>query len=227
MEWMRPRLPMLALTASTILVAGCGHDGAAPQVSDFHAPAPATWKVTAHPLGRGAFERGNVAFGPDGLALTLPGGTLNGGELQSVGRTGDGTYTARLRSAGVPGSISAFFLYRHDYATDSSDELDFEIPAGPPHQAILTVWRRGIKTPVAQRKAPLPFDPAAGLHDYAFVRQGRDVTFTVDGRALFRSAKAPDNPLHTIFNAWYPDWQQPATPPQQGTMTVSRFTYAP
>jgi len=217
---------MLALTASTALFAGCGHDAPAPQVSDFHAPAPATWKVTAHPLGRGAFVPSNVGFGPSGLTLRLPGGSLDGGELQSVGTTGNGTYTARLRSAGVPGSISAFFLYLHDFATDSSDELDFEIPAGPPHQVLLTVWRRGIKTPVAQRRATLPFDPAAAEHEYAFVRDGTDVTFTADGRELFRSAAAPGNALHTIFNAWYPDWQQPATPPREGTMTVSRFTFA-
>lgn len=223
---MRPCHLLLALATLPLTLAACGGSSPAPQVSTFHTPTPKTWRVTSHPLGRGAFVPANVSFGPAGLSLRLPAGTLDGGEVQSVGRTGDGTYTARLRAAAGPGSISAFFLYQHDYATDSSDELDFEIPVATPPQVILTVWRRGIKVPVAQRKAPLSFDPAAGLHDYAFVRKGSHVSFTVDGATLFQSDKAPDNDLHTIFNAWYPTWQTPSTPPQEGTMNVARFTFA-
>jgi hypothetical protein len=44
--------------------------------------------------------------------------------------------------AAAPGALSAFFLYLHDFETDSSDEIDIELPAGEPHRAILTVWRR-------------------------------------------------------------------------------------
>lgn len=215
---------------SALLLGGCGGGGPAappPQVSTFRTPQPARWTPTAHPLGRGAFRAVNVTFSPAGLLLTLPAGTLDGGELRARRPVGPGTFTARLRSAGSPGSISAFFLYRHDVATDSSDELDVEIPGGAPHHVLLTVWRRGVRTPVDQRDLPLDFDPAAGLHDYAFARTGTDVRFTVDGREVFRSARAPDVAMTPMFNAWYPTWQTPADPPQGGQMLVDRYTAQP
>jgi Glycosyl hydrolases family 16 len=222
---MRLWASLLCLAAVAAAVGACGKDRPKPDVSTFRHPDAAQWRITAHPLGRGAFVPRNVAFGPTGLTLRLPAGTLDGGELQSKPFRGDGTLTTRMKSAGVPGSISAFFLYKHDYTTDSSDELDFEIPAGPPYTVLLTVWRRGIKVPVAQRKLPVAFNPAAALHDYAFERDGHDVTFLIDGKKVFSSAKAPDDALRPIFNAWYPEWQQPATPPREGTMTVDRFSF--
>jgi beta-glucanase (GH16 family) len=209
------------------LLAGCGDEPVKTSVSTFRAPQ-AQWMVSSHPLGRGTFEPHNVTYTRDGLLLTLPQGTLNGGELQSRTFTGPGVSSARMRSATSPGSISAFFLYRHDFKTDSSDELDFEIPGGAPNRVILSVWRRGIKKPVDQKTQPLTFDPAAGLHDYAFDRR-RDgtVRFLIDGREVFRSAKAPTNSLKPIFNAWYPTWQDPTQPPAGGQMLVTRYAFTP
>jgi beta-glucanase (GH16 family) len=181
-----------------------------------------------HPLGRGRFEARNVRFGPDGLTLTMPQGSLDGGELQSRSLLGSGTYRARLRASAAQGSISAFFLYLHDTGTDTSDELDFEIPAvpvGEHNRVIVTVWRIGSSTPVAQRIVPLGFDPAAALHDYEMERDGGAVVFRVDGREVFRSDRAPTQPLRPIFNAWYPTWQDPTVPPAPGQMTVDRFAF--
>jgi beta-glucanase (GH16 family) len=210
-----------------ILIAGCGSSSPPAQVSRFRAPEPARWVVTDHPLGRGELQAANVRFGRERLVLSLPQGTTNGGELQARRFAGDGEFTARLRSATSPGSISAFFLYRHDFATDSSDELDFEIPGGMPHRVIVTVWQRGKKVPVAQRTVPLGFDPAAGLHDYAFKRDGTKATFQVDGNEIFRSQQAPTATLKPIFNAWYPTWQDPTVPPAGGQMVVDRYAFTP
>jgi beta-glucanase (GH16 family) len=181
--------------------------------------------VTSHPLGRGAFLPANVGFGPAGLTLRMPQGTLNGGELQGRQARGAGTSTARMRTSSSPGSISAFFLYRQDLATDSSDELDFEIPGGPPHRAILTVWQRGRHVPTAQRTVSLDFDPSAAEHEYRFVRDGAKVTFVIDGRTRFAYAHAPSVALPPVFNAWYPTWQDPTQPPAGGVMRVSRYTF--
>jgi beta-glucanase (GH16 family) len=216
-----------ALPVAAVLAAGCGDTPPPTKVSTFRTPEPTRWVVTSHPLGRGTFQTANVAFGRGGLALSLPQGTLNGGELQAKGFEASGTSSARMRSATSPGSISAFFLYRHDFKTDSSDELDFEIPGGQPNRVLLTVWRRGIKTPVAQKTVPLPFDPAAGMHDYAFVRKDASVKFLIDGREVFSSAKAPSNALKPIFNAWYPTWQDPTVPPAGGRMAVQRYAFTP
>jgi endo-1,3-1,4-beta-glycanase ExoK len=213
-----------------VVVAGCGSSPPPPQVSTFRAPEPARWKVTDHPLGRGELQRANVSFGRDGLTLALPQGTTNGGELQATGFKGDGRFAARLRAATSPGSISAFFLYRHDFATDSSDELDFEIPGvipGVPKTVIVTVWQKGKKIPVAQKHVPLGFDPTAGFHDYEFKRDGTHVAFLVDGKQVFTSDKAPTSTLRPIFNAWYPTWQDPTVPPAGGRMVVSRYAFTP
>jgi hypothetical protein len=218
-------LPLCLAAVAT--VAGCGGGGGdAPTTSSsrFTAPAPTQWRVSTHPLGRGTFKPVNVTFTPGGLLLTLPAGTLDGGELQATAGVEDGTFTARMRTAGSPGSISAFFLLKQDAKTDSSDELDFEIPGGTPHRVLLTVWRKGVKTPAAQRIVPLAFDPAAGFHDYRFVRDGTHVTFTIDGGPRFTYAKAPDVSLLPVFNAWYPTWQTPATPPQGGQVAVRSYT---
>jgi len=219
------RLLALAACCAGLAACGGGADGPAAETSDFRAPEPGAWRVSVHPLGRGRFQAANVGFGPSGLVLRLPAGTLDGGELQARELRGDGTFRARLRASGAPGSLSAFFLYLHDRATDSSDELDFEIPAGAPHRAIVTVWRIGTKTPADQRTVPLAFDPAAALHDYAFVREGGDVRFEIDGREVFRSAKAPTARLRPIFNAWYPTWLEPAVPPAAGEMVVDRYAF--
>jgi hypothetical protein len=207
------------------LVACGGADRPQSATTAFGRADAADWTISTHPLGRGRFAARNVSFGPQGLRLVLPRGSLDGGEVQSRTLVGSGTAAARMRTASAQGSISAFFLYVHDAATDSSDELDFEVPAGAPFRVIVTVWRIGRKTPVDQRTVPLDFDPAAGLHDYAMHRDGSTVTFTVDGTEVFRSARAPTQDLRPIFNLWYPTWQDPTVPPAPGEMTVARFSH--
>jgi hypothetical protein len=190
-------------------------------------PDPEQWEIGDHPLGRSALRPHNVAFGPAGVTLALPAGTTDGAEIRGVEYRGDGTFTARLRSAGAPGSISAFFLYRHDPQTDTSDELDFEIPGGEPHRLLVTVWKLGIKEPVAQAEIPLEFDPAAEMHDYEFRRAGAEARFLVDGDEVFLCGDAPGATLQPYFNVWYPKWLEPASPPIGGELEVERFDFVP
>jgi Glycosyl hydrolases family 16 len=137
----------------------------------------------------------------------LPSGTLDGGEVRHRRPRGDGHFRARLQASAAPGSLSAFFLYLHDFDTDSSDELDVELPAGEPHRALLTVWRRGGHEPADQRIVELDFDPSAALHAYEIVREpGGTVHLAIDGATAFTSRVAPAARLHLMFNAWYPDW---------------------
>jgi beta-glucanase (GH16 family) len=219
------RALVLAGCCGGLAACGGGGSSATTETSTFRRPDPAAWRVSVHPLGRGAFQAANVRFGPGGLSLLLPPGTFDGGEVQATELRGDGRYTTRMRASAAPGSLSAFFLYLHDDATDSSDELDFEIPAGQPHRAILTVWRAGTKTPIEQRTVALDFDPSAALHDYAFVRDGGEVRFEIDGREVFRSSKAPTAALRPIFNAWYPTWLEPSVPTAAGEMVVDRYAF--
>jgi beta-glucanase (GH16 family) len=218
----------ILLLACAVGLAACGETpGPSGETATFRRADPGAWRVSSHALGRGRFDPRNVRFGPTGLTLVLPRGSLDGGELQSRTARGSGTYSARMRTAAAQGSLSAFFLYLYDRETDSSDELDFEVPAGQPYRVIVTVWRIGVKTPAAQRTVPLAFDPAAALHDYAMERDGGSVVFRVDGREVFRSDRAPTTRLRPIFNLWYPTWQDPTVPPAPGEVTVNRFAFTP
>ncbi|MBV9192940.1 MAG: glycoside hydrolase family 16 protein [Solirubrobacterales bacterium] len=158
----------------------------------------------------------------------LPAGTLDGGEVRHRRPHAEGRFRARLQAAAAPGALSAFFLYRHDFDTDTSDELDVELPAGEPHRALLTVWRRGGHEPADQRIVALGFDPAEAPHTYEIVREaaGR-VRFAIDGATAFASAAGPVSRLHPMFNAWYPDWLPRGGPTRGGFMRVVRYESAP
>lgn len=195
-------------------------------VASFRRPDPG-WEAGVHALGRGCFDAANVGHGAGGLTLALPAGRTDGAELRSRRLQGDGVSAARLRSAGVPGSISAFFLYLHDAGTDTSDELDVEIPGDAPHRVLLTVWRRGEREPVAQRVAAVGFDPAGAFHDYEIERAGARVAFRIDGVQVFACDDAPAGPLRPMFNAWYPTWMTPPDPPAAGALSVSRHAFSP
>ncbi len=167
-------------------------------------------------------------FGPAGLTLVLPSGTLDGGEVRFERPRGDGRFRARLQASRAPGSLSAFFLYLHDFDTDSSDELDVELPADAPHRALLTVWRRGGHEPADQRIVELGFDPAERLHDYEIERgpDGR-VRFAIDGDTAFTSDAGPAGGLHPMFNAWYPDWLPGDRGSPGGFMRVVLYEFVP
>jgi licheninase len=197
------------------------------EVATFPAPDRTRWEPGDHPLGRGRLRPANVGYGPGGLALALPAGTLDGGELRGRRPRGEGRFRARLRATSVPGALNAFFLYLHDFDTDSSDELDVEVPAGEPHRALLTVWRRGGHEPVDQSIVALPFDPAAAEHTYEIARgPGARVRFAIDEVTAFTSTVGPVAELHPMFNAWHPDWLPRSGPSPGGFMRVSRYEFA-
>lgn len=188
----------------------------------------AGWEPGDHPLGRGHLRPANAVFGPAGLTLVLPFGTLDGGEIRHRQPRGEGSFRARLQASSALGSLSAFFLYLHDFDTDSSDELDVELPAGEPHRALLTVWRRGGHEPADQRIVELDFDPAGGLHDYEIERRpGGLVRFAIDGEPAFTAHAGPAGALHPMFNAWYPDWLPGGGPSPGGFMRVALYEFAP
>ena len=209
-----------------------------PRTHDRHYPAPISgaqlttfgahdrelWERGDHPLGRGHLRPENATLGSAGLTLSLPAGTFDGGEVRRRRASGWGCHRAHLCASAAPGSLTAFFLYRHDPSSDSSDELDVELPAGEPHRALLTVWRRGCHEPTGQRIVELPFDPAAALHSYEIVREpGGRVVFTIDDVITFASPCGPAGDLYPMFNAWYPDWLPCSGMSPSGFARVSRY----
>jgi licheninase len=170
------------------------------------------WAIGDHALGLGRFEPANVSVTDSSLALALPAGTLNGGEVRTNALWGAGTFRARMKAAPAPGSLSAFFLYAPpDYAS----EVDIEIVGS---SVMFSTYAGGGQTHTETR--PLGFDPTAAFHDYEIELTRKAVTFRVDGVALrtWRNG-VPKAPMALYVNAWFPTWLG-GLPPAATTATL-------
>ena len=169
------------------------------------------WAIGDHPLGLGRFEPANVGVAGGALTLTLPAGTLNGGEVRTNALWGAGTFRARMQAAPAAGSLSAFFLYA---PPDYQSEVDIEIVGD---SVLLSTYAGGGQTHTETR--PLGFDPAAAFHDYEIELARKAVTFRVDGVVL-RTWKngLPKAPMALYVNAWFPTWLG-GLPPAAATAT--------
>jgi beta-glucanase (GH16 family) len=168
------------------------------------------WTVGDHPLGLGRFDPANVSVADGALALTLPAGSLNGGEVRTTSTWGAGTFRARIKAAATPSSLTGFFLYS---PPDYESEVDIEIVRDT---VLLSTYARGTQTHTETRA--LGFDPTAAFHDYEIELTRHAVTFRVDGRAL-RTWKTgvPKAPMALYLNAWFPTWLAG----QSGTATAA------
>ncbi|HEX8213590.1 MAG TPA: glycoside hydrolase family 16 protein [Longimicrobium sp.] len=129
---------------------------------DFAALDTAQWRRGRHALGRGHVVPSNVTVGGGRLRLSVSSEGHRGAELRTRTRHLHGSYAVRMRSAPVPGTVTALFLYQD--VAGGNDEIDIEIVNGPPARVILATWVAGEITNRAE--FPLPFDPAAGFHEY-------------------------------------------------------------
>lgn len=187
---------------------------------DFDDPASGRWALDTHPLGRGWVRAENTAVGGGAAALTLPAGAVDGGEIRSMTKFGFGSYTARMRTPLVPGTLSAFFLY--EGGSDVADELDIEIHNDGSRRVIFTTWVAGRMTNSATHV--LPFDPAADFHDYRIDWSRREVRFVVDGVEMQRWHEGvPRNPMYVMANAWWPTWIEGPELTEARTLLVDRI----
>ena len=187
---------LLALT-TMLAVAPAAH--AAGFTDPFATLDQQRWTVGDHPLGLGRFDPANVGVTDGALALTLPAGTLDGGEVRTARTWGAGTFRARIKAAAAPSSLTGFFLYS---PPDYESEVDIEIVRDT---VLLSTYAGGAQTHTETRA--LGFDPTAAFHDYEIELTRHSVTFRVDGRAL-RTWKTgvPKAPMALYLNAWFPTW---------------------
>lgn len=165
--------------------------------------APGEWEPATHALGRGLVRAENVVLYEGAAALTLSVGSFDGAEIRSVDRVGYGVYAARMKTPRAPGTLSAFFLY--EGGSDIADELDIEIFNDGSRRVLFTTWVAGETTHTTT--LTLPFDPAAGFHEYGIVWSAREVSFVVDGAVMQRwNTGIPRNPMFVMANVWWPTW---------------------
>jgi hypothetical protein len=163
------------------------------------------WTASSHVLGRGRFDPANAVRSMDGIRLTLPAGRCDGAEVVFPDRLASGLCRAEIRAADAPGSLTALFLYE-GVPGEANDEIDIEIPGDDSRRVLLSTWRDGVQTNLAERL--LPFDPRAGSHDYAIAwRPGEEVRFVIDGIAMERwTAGIPTRPMQLRASVWRPAW---------------------
>ena len=188
-----------------------------------HPVAPG-WHAATHALGRGRFRAEGVIAHGDGFRLRLPAGSCDGAELRMDGHAGPGEYTARLRTPVAPGSLSAFFFYGN--VQRRGDEIDVEIHNDGSRAAILTAWQDGIKSHSAE--VTLPFDPAAGFHDYTMRWGRKELVFLADGQPLARwTSGYPVEPMRLMASVWWPRWLECAPLHEHRFLEIERIVLAP
>lgn len=181
--------PLLVLTRST---GGAREDSRA---------LSRRWRRGDHALGRGSVRPRNVDVSGSVLALRLADETLEGGEVVSPRRFGDGAFRARLRVPDLAGSLTGFFLYR---PPDHQSEIDVELVNSREGRVIFSSYDRGREQ---HHEARLGFDPTSEFHEYGFERAPEGVRFTVDGTAVhFLAGRVPRSRMHLHVNAWWPVW---------------------
>lgn len=192
---------VVACTVATLAVAGVALASVPNYRDDFNRFNEARWDKGNHRLGRSHLDPANVNVVKGELRLRLPANTTNGGELVSDELHGYGSYTARIKVPRAPSSITGFFLYA---APDLASEVDIEIFNDRSRRVMFTSYKDGNKVTDTIR---LPFYPTRGFHNYRFDYSPRAIKFYVDGKLkkrMFRNV--PDEPMHLLTNAWYPDW---------------------
>ncbi len=169
---------------------------------DFDSPGLGPWEATSRKLGRGRLVPENVSVEDGRLRITLPRGTLDGGEIESKERHGPGFYAARLKAPDAPSSITGFFLYN---PPDFESEVDVEIFNDPSGKILFTTYAGGQQTHTETME--LPFDPTEDFHDYAFFYDERLITFYVDGEPMKKyEGGLPQRRMKLYVNSWFPAW---------------------
>ena len=218
-------MPRLALAILVSMLALTGQaQAAAPRAftDTFDSFDSARWRAGEHQLGRSLLSAQNVAVTGGQLGLALP-AVAGGGEIKSIAGFPSGIFSARIKVADAPSSLTGFFLYA---APDYASEIDIEILNDPSGTVLFSTYAAGRQTHTETRA--LGFDPTAAFHDYEIRWLKGRVTFWVDGVNLRGWTNGvPSAPMALFANAWFPSWLaglEPATP--QATL-IDQIAYRP
>lgn len=209
--------PLFIASACVMVFAGTAR---AQEAASFYDPFDtfdsARWSVGEHNLGRSYLDPTNVSVANGELRIKHPARSYEGGEILTNELKGYGTYSARIKVANAPGSITGFFMYR---SPDYESEIDIEIFNDPSGRVMFTTYAGGRQTHT--ETTSLGFDPTAAHHEYAFDYAADSVTFYVDGvpRRTWDTG-IPQTPMHLMVNSWFPSWLDGRKPKRNVFTTV-------
>lgn len=160
------------------------------------------WIRGQHQLGRSEIDPANATVADGLLRLAVPAGKTDGGELRTRSTYGYGSYRSKIKTAGAPSSVTAFFLY---VPPDNASEIDIEIYNNPEGTVRLSTYSGGALTHTEEQV--LPFDPTLKPHEYRIDYGPGAVSFYVDG-SMIRSWSdgTPTQPMNLYLNVWFPTW---------------------
>ncbi len=189
---------------------------------DFTVFSEELWRRSSHQLGRSNLEPGNVTINNEQLEITLPAGTLDGGQIES--REYDhlyGSYQVRMKLPEAPSSITGFFLYRQP---DYYHEIDIEIVNDCSGTIWFTTYADGSVS--SHHEKILDFNPTEEFHEYRFDYYPGEVSFYVDGELLktFKEGLT-DQPMKLMINSWFPDWLDGIKPQQDAVTRIDWIKY--
>lgn len=174
------------------------------------------WTLVDRQAGRGRVVPANVGVAGGQLAVKLPAGTLQGGEIRTNAAYRFGTYRARMKIADAPSALTAFYLYgTPDYAR----EIDIELFNDSSRRIMFTTYSGGAQTNT--RTHVLPFDPRADFHVYEIDYRPGSVRFLVDGAVLQEWSKGVTRAAMNLFvTVWFPSWLEGTLPASDRTTYV-------
>lgn len=188
-----------------------------------------TWGSTAH-----QYSADNVSIQDSALVLKLnasPQGTIPvGGEVTWKAQTFKyGSFSARIKTTNIPGSVIGFFVYKDGVPGDGNlHEVDIELLTNSPQKMYYTLHHDGYSTDHTTRN--LPWLPSDAYHDYRMDWHPDSVVYYIDGErtaALYKSI--PDDDCSLILNHWSKNiagWGGPA-PTEDTYMYIDQVSYTP
>lgn len=198
---------LLALACGTSLAGAARSSDFRDEFIDFDVRR---WVKVDRPFGHGRVDSANVTVANGMLDIRLPAGRRDGGEMRSTSLFRYGTYSARMKVANAPSSVTAFFLYKKpDYA----QEIDIEIFNDSTRRIMFSTYAGGSQTNTVIDE--LPFDATSDYHVYTIEYDPGSVRFLVDGTEMRRwTSGVTRSSMYLFANAWFPSWlagQPPAT----------------
>lgn len=183
------------------------------------------------------FSPENIAFGPDGMTLSIRrkethGKPHSGAEAQLKGYYGYGNYQAVIRAPRGSGLVGAFFTYTGPPYGDPHDEIDFEFLGKNTRQVQLNYFHKGKS--MSGVYIDLPFDAADDFHLYEFSWSADMIIWSVDGREVHRvSGPAANVPsasgivMSSLWAAPIKGWVGPVTYEDGASMTIRCISHRP
>ena len=188
---------------------------------DFQNLDDSLWMKREFVLGRSKLQSENVYINNDKLLIRLPGLTVNGGEIQSRGEMGFGSYEIRMKLPNAPSSITGFFLYKEP---DFFHEIDIEIYNEQKAYILFTTYADGdVRN---EYKEYLDFDPSEDFHNYRFDYYPNKVSFYVNNEHQISWTEGFSvEPMRLILNTWYPKWLDGIEPMEDKYLVVDWIRY--